>query len=106
MISDAEPFAITGVVVTEVLQGITRDVSRIERNLLQWEMLEPQGFTTYREAAGLFRSARSRGITLTTVDALIAAVALENNASVFTLDRNFSHMARIVDLLLYTPKLQ
>ena len=41
MIADAEPFALTGIVVTEVLQGLRRDVSRIEHYLSQWDMLEP-----------------------------------------------------------------
>jgi predicted nucleic acid-binding protein len=31
MIEDREPFAITGVVIAEVLQGLTRDVGHIER---------------------------------------------------------------------------
>ncbi len=30
MIEQAEPFALTGVIVTEILQGLTREVSRIE----------------------------------------------------------------------------
>ena len=55
MIKDAEPFALTGVVVTEILQGLTRDAGRIEQYLSQWEMLEPRGFRTYREAAAIFR---------------------------------------------------
>jgi predicted nucleic acid-binding protein len=29
MIADAEPFAIAGVVVAEILQGLTRDVAQI-----------------------------------------------------------------------------
>jgi len=49
MIADAEPFALTGIVVTEVLQGLRRDVSWIEHYLSQWEMLEPVGYKTYRE---------------------------------------------------------
>ncbi len=48
MIEESEPFALTGVVVAEVLQGLTRDSSRIEGFLAQWDMLEPQGFETYR----------------------------------------------------------
>ncbi len=55
MIGEAEPFALTGVVVAEILQGLTREVSRIEQYLSLWEMLEPQGFQTYREAAAVFR---------------------------------------------------
>jgi len=101
MIEDAEPFALTGLVVTEILQGLKRDVARIERYLEQWEMLEPRGFQTFREAAELFRLARSRGLTLTTIDALIAAIALEHSASVFTLDKDFTRIARVAGLRLH-----
>ncbi len=51
MIADAEPFALAGVVIAEVLQGLKRDVSRLEHYLSQWDMLDPKGFSTYREAA-------------------------------------------------------
>ena len=101
MIEEAEPFALTGVVVAEVLQGLTRDTRRIEQYLAQWEMLEPRGFETYREAAAIYRAARAKGIALTTIDAVIAAIALEHNASVFTLDQDFSRIARITRLALY-----
>jgi len=101
MITDAEPFALTGVVVTEILQGLKRDVRRIEQYLSQWELLEPRGFRTYREAAAIFRLARSKGVSLTTIDALIAAIALEHRASVFTLDKDFSRIARLTPLPLY-----
>jgi predicted nucleic acid-binding protein len=101
MIAEAEPFAITGVIVAEVLQGLTRNVTQIEHHLSQWEMLEPRGFATYREAAAVFRLARAKGITLTSIDTLIAAVALEHGASVFTLDKDFARIARIAPLSLY-----
>lgn len=101
MIADAEPFALTRVVVAEVLQGFTRDSLRIEQYLAQWDMLEPRGFATYREAAAIYRAARGKGISLTTIDTLIAAIALEHSSSVFTLDRDFSRIARITRLALY-----
>jgi predicted nucleic acid-binding protein len=71
---------------------------RIEQYLMQWEMLEPRGFETYREAAAIYRAARAKGISLTTIDAVIAAMALEHKASVFTLDQDFSGIARITRL--------
>jgi len=101
LIRDAEPFALTGVVVTEILQGLTRDARRIEQYLSQWELLEPRGFRTYREAAAIFRLARSKGVSLTTIDALIAAIALEHRVSVFTLDKDFSRIARLTGLPLH-----
>ena len=101
MISDAEPFVLTGVVVAEILQGLTRDVSRLEHYLSQWEMIEPRGFRTYREAAAIFRQGRAKGVSLTTIDALIAAIAMEHHASVFTLDKDFSRIARLTGLPLH-----
>src|SRR5882757_1962259 len=101
MIAEVEPLALTGVVVAEVLQGLTRDVSHLERYLSQWEMLEPRGFRSYREAAAIFRLGRAKGIGLTTVDVLIAAIALEHRASVFTLDKDFSRIARLSGLPLH-----
>jgi len=101
IIEEAEPFALTGVVVAEVLQGLTRDESRVEEYLAMWEMLEPSGFSTYREAAVIFRLARSKGISLTTIDTLIAAIAMEHDASLFSLDKDFSHLGRVTSLRLY-----
>ena len=102
MIADAEPFALTGIVVTEILQGLRRDVSRIEHYLSQWEMLEPLGLSTYREAAAIFRRGRAKGFSLTTIDTLIAAIALDHRAALFTVDQDFSRVARITRLELYS----
>jgi predicted nucleic acid-binding protein len=101
MIEDSEPLALTGVVVAEVLQGLTRDASTIAQFLAQWDMLEPSGFETYRTAAAIYRTARGKGMSLTTIDTLIAAVALEHKASVFTLDHDFSRIALITGLVLH-----
>jgi predicted nucleic acid-binding protein len=102
MIADAEPFALSGVIVSELLQGLKRDVDEIERHLSQWEMLEPFGFSTYREAAAIFRLGRAKGFSLTTIDTLIAAIALDHQAVLFTLDQDFSRIARITRLQLYS----
>jgi predicted nucleic acid-binding protein len=102
MIADAEPFALTGVVVSEILQGLTKDVGKIEQFLSLWDLLEPKGFSTYREAAAIFRLSRSKGITPTTVDALLAAIAIEHRAQLFTLDRDFLRLERFTPLQLYS----
>jgi predicted nucleic acid-binding protein len=44
---------------------------------------------------------RAKGVSLTTIDALIAAIALEHRASVFTLDKDFSRIARLTGLPLH-----
>jgi predicted nucleic acid-binding protein len=83
------------------LQGLRRDVSRIEHYLSQWEMLEPKGFSTHRQAAHIFRSARAKGVAVTTTDALIAAITSEYSATLFTLDKDFARIANIIRLSLY-----
>ena len=102
MIADAEPLAISGVIVSEILQGLRRDVGQIERDLSQWDMLEPLGFSTYRGAASIFRLGRARGFSLTTIDTLIAAIALDHRAVLFTIDQDFARIARITRLQLYS----
>ena len=102
MIADAEPFALSGIIVSEILQGLRRDVDQIGRHLSQWDILEPLGLSTYREAAAIFRIGRARGFSLTTIDTLIAAIALEHRAIFFTADKDFSRIARITSLQLHS----
>ncbi len=61
-------------------------------------MLEARGFRTCPEAAAIFRLGRAKDVSLTTIDALIAAIALEHRASVFTLDKDFSQIACLTGL--------
>ncbi len=101
MIEEGEPLVLTGIVIAEVLQGLTRDAARIEHFLAQWDLIEPRGFETYRRAASVYREAREEGITLSSIDALIASIALDHRASVFTLDRDLTRIARFTKLELY-----
>ena len=104
LIAEGAPIAVSGVVVTEVLQGLKRDAEPIEDYLSLFDLLEPSGFETFRRAAELFRRARSRGVSLTTTDVIIAAVAAENRAEVFTLDHDFIRIARLAGLVLYPTR--
>ena len=101
LMETSEPIVLTGIIISEVLQGLRRDLERIEYELSLWDLLEPQGFKTYRNAAALCRLARTRGVTLTTVDAIIAALAMECGAVLFTLDRDFGHVASFTGLKLH-----
>ena len=53
------------------------------------------------DVAAIFRLGRAKGVSLTTIDVLIAAVALEHRVSVFTLDKDFSRIASLTGLPLY-----
>jgi predicted nucleic acid-binding protein len=103
LIEDGAPVALTGVIVTEILQGLKRDIKHIENYLSLFDLLEAKGFETDRDAATLFRLARSQGVSLTTTDALIATIAVENGAEVFSLDRDFVRMSYLAGLRLHQP---
>lgn len=89
------PVVLAGVVVTEVLQGLRRDAEPVRRILARPPLLEPHGFATYEAAAGIFREAKARGVALSTIDALLAALALEHSATLFTLDQDFTRLGFI-----------
>jgi len=101
LIVEGEPVALTGIIVSEVLQGLTREIEVVEHFLAMWEVIEPRGLSTYRAAAGIFRLARRRGVSLTTIDSLIAAIALEQNMELFSLDKDFAHISKLTPLRLY-----
>ena len=101
MIEEAEPFAVAGIIVTEVLQGLRREADRIELYLSLWDLLEPIGFSTYREAAAIARFARSKGVSLSTIDCLITAIAIEHRAILFSLDKGFLQISRFTPLQLH-----
>jgi predicted nucleic acid-binding protein len=100
LIRDGAPLVLTGVVVAEILQGLTRNVPAIASLLERWPLIEPGGIATYEAAAEIYRSARMRGITLTTTETVIAAVCLEHGAELFTLDRDFQRLT-FVPVRLY-----
>ena len=87
----------------EILQGLTREVSRIEHYLFAMGTVGAQRLPNVPGSGGDFLSGwrRSKGVSLTTIDAPIAAIALEHRASVFTLDKDFSRIARLTGLALY-----
>jgi len=101
MIADAEPFALTGIVCHGNLAGAQVRCRSHRAYLSQWEMLEPKGFSTYRQAATIFRSARTKGVAVTTTDALIAAITSEYSSTLFTLDKDVARIANIIRLPLY-----
>jgi len=86
-------------------KGALPRVSKHPRTALAPQLCESRarGFETYRNAAALFRLARSQGVSLTTTDAIIATVAAENIATIFSLDRDFIRMAHMAGFRLHQP---
>jgi tRNA(fMet)-specific endonuclease VapC len=88
-----------GVVLFEVLQGIKSENEKTQllsilTSLPYIEMAGP----LWQKAAEIATLARKNGITLPLSDMLIAAIAIENDLSVYTFDKHFE---QIPDLKLY-----
>jgi len=88
--------ALTGVILTEILQGVPSDsgFARLRKDLSSFRVLHPASEDTYVQAARLYRMGRKRGVTIRSlVDCLIAAIAMENGAIVLHKDRDFERIS-------------
>ena len=73
--------------------------------LLRGPMLAVDGLQDWEVAAQLYRSARSRGLTVrSSIDCLIAAVALRTDIPVLARDRDFEALAEVSDLVVEPPQ--
>ena len=95
-------FLICPPVMQEVLQGVKRsiDYAKFEKTFLAFTMVaNPLAAKTYLHAAGLFRSMRRAGYTIrSSVDCLIAAIAIEEGFPICHNDRDYDHLTKISDL--------
>lgn len=80
--------AVAPIIVQEVLQGYQaeRDADIARKSLLAFTELTPPGYDVHRRAARLFREGRRAGLTSSTVDALIVALAIEHRLPLLTRD--------------------
>lgn len=89
-------------VIQEDLQGIRDErAHRLAREaLLAFPIVEsPMPVDVRLQAADLFRAARRVGVTVrSSIDGLIAAIALRHDLEVLHHDRDFEHLARIAPL--------
>jgi hypothetical protein len=100
-ITEGADVALTGVILTEILQGVPSDsrFARLRKDLSSFRVLHPASENTYVQAARLYRTGRKRGVTIRSlVDCLIAAIAMESGATVLHKDRDYELMARYAPL--------
>ncbi len=92
----------TGLVVQEVLQGIRalRDCARVSSLFASLTRVNPE-FGTHLRAANLYRKLRSRGISVPTIDVLLAQIAMDLRLRVWTLDGHFRQISSASKLRLH-----
>ena len=91
-----------GPVRQEVLSGI-RNAGQFEklRLFLRPFRDEPLDLEDYEMAAMASKRCRAEGIAMSAVDALLCAVALRKNLSIFTTDSDFKNYSRILAFKLH-----
>ncbi len=97
LIEDDRDIAITGIILTEILQGIKgdREFLATKESLLAFPNFQPKGVETYLQAAQIFRDCRKKGKTVRkTVDCIIAAICIENDLTLLHKDSDFSVIAQ------------
>jgi len=91
-----------GIVRQEVLSGI-RNPDQFEklRLVLRPFRDEPLELEDYEAAASASNRCRAKGIAMSSVDAVLCAVALKKDLAIFTTDPDFKHYSRVLPLKLH-----
>lgn len=99
---DDNQVKIIGAIRQELLSGYT-DKSRYEklRQKLKYFPNEPLVDSDYEAAAEYSNFCRSKGIQGSHTDFLICAVAIRAKFEIFTTDKDFSHYAKHLPILLF-----
>lgn len=94
--------ATTPIVVQELLQGFRsrRHLEIARRDLSLFTQLPAPGYAVHEHAAQLHRELRAAGMTATTIDALIVAVALEAGCDLLTRDAMQKRLAEFAGVPL------
>jgi predicted nucleic acid-binding protein len=104
---DLANFATCGPVVQELLQGLKPGPASdaFRQLLLAVPVLsDPVPLSLYLAAADIYRLGRRKGVTIrSSIDCLIAAIAIENRVPVWHRDRDFGAIAAYTALEIYVP---
>ena len=100
LIEKREDICLCGVILTEVLQGITNDKQyKKTKSVLSDLIFFPMTYETFLLAANIYRTLRVKEVTIrNSVDCMIAAVCIENNVRLLHNDRDFDRIAEHFDL--------
>jgi len=105
-IAEERPLGWTDPVLYELTAGARSSEQALElRGLLMRGPMHPvAGMQDWEDAATLYRTARARGLIVrSSIDCLIAAVALRTDNAILAVDRDFDALAQVSELELVTP---
>lgn len=99
------PLAIPGIVLQELLGGVRHEdhFTRPESLIDPFPVIMAER-RDHVAAARIGHACRRRGVSASTIDCLIAALAAERHAPLFTLDADFARMAPHCGLTLFRTR--
>lgn len=102
------PYGITHLIYQELLQGAatSKDFKQLVEYLGTQRFFEPKNnIASYAAAAQIYFDCRRAGITIrSTIDCLIAQIAIEHNLVLLHNDKDFIDIAKICPSLTHTQK--
>jgi predicted nucleic acid-binding protein len=101
------PLAWTEPILYELTAGARspRQAADLRALLARGPILTVEGLEDWEVASQLYRATRSRGLTVrSSIDCLIAAVALRTDSPVLARDRDFEALAQVSDLVVEHPQ--
>lgn len=97
-------YGITEVIYQEVLQGASssRDFKKLSEYFSTLRLFQPlDGIKTYDKAAKLYFDCRKEGVTIrSTIDCLIAQIAIEHKLTLLHSDKDYERIAQFAPLKL------
>jgi predicted nucleic acid-binding protein len=104
LIADDVPMAVPGIVLQELLSGVRskEQFRKLQEMMAGFPLLLASEIHHVR-AAQISNACRRKGVACSTVDALIAAITVENAGRLFTTDADFQRLAAHCDLQLVAP---
>jgi predicted nucleic acid-binding protein len=104
LIDEARAY-MAGCIRQEVLSGIPSEAqfNRLRLKLSAFEDLAADS-PTYEQAARFFNTCRAQGIQGSHIDFLICALAYEQGAAIFTVDKDFDRYADLCGVRLHRPR--
>ena len=105
LIDQREDLCVCGVILTEILQGIKdkKEYAKTQAMILDLIYI-PMNRETFLLAAHIYRSLRTKGITVrNSIDCMIAALCVENKVALLHNDRDFDYISQHFDLKIPNP---
>lgn len=103
LVGGGEAVGIPGIVLQEILSGIREPAlfRRLKDDLVRGYAIVAATAGDHIMAAEIATTCREAGAAVSSIDALIAAVAVNSRAQLFTLDADFTRIARHTALRLF-----